>query len=98
MCRPLCGWPEPAPEAAALVWWAGLWGAHRGNLHLGHPLRGDEGQTASLEPSGEEEWKLRPDDQRVGPGAEGLAGPALFHAQACAGCHRAIFMPVKETV
>ena len=53
---------------------------------------------ASLEPSGEEEWKLRPDDQRVGPGAEGLAGPALFHAQACAGCHRAIFMPVKETV
>lgn len=72
MCRPLCGWPEPAPEAAALVWWAGLRGAHRGNLHLGHPLRGDKGQAASLEPNGEEEWKLRPDDQRVGLGGRGL--------------------------
>lgn len=30
------------------------------------------GQAASPEPSGKEEWKLHPDDQRVGPGGRGL--------------------------
>lgn len=55
-----------------MVWWTGLRGAHRANLYLRHPLRGDEGQAASPEPSGEEEWKLRPDDQRAGPGCRGL--------------------------